>query len=220
MVRLKEKQQAIYLRKNGLSYSQIKDRLNISKSTLSSWLKDYPLTEERIKELKNCEQRVERCRETKKKKKELRLNEFYNQEKLKIFPLNKKEIYLAGFFLYWGEGSKSDLTKLSISNTDPGIIKFFMVWLKECWNIEKKELRVNLHLYKDMDIDKEIDFWSKILEISKQQFDKPYIKESFISNINHKRGFGHGTCNLRLGNARLTERVFMGLKALNDYYIK
>ncbi|MFA5080586.1 MAG: helix-turn-helix domain-containing protein [Candidatus Paceibacterota bacterium] len=220
MSRSLEKQKAICLRKKGLSYSQIKEFLGISKSTLSSWLKDFPLSEERIKELKNSEQKIERCRETKRKKKEARLNDFYNEEKKKILPLSKKELYLAGFFLYWGEGAKNDFTKISISNTDPAVIKFFMSWLEECWNIKKEKSKINLHLYKDMDINKEINFWTEVLEISKLQFDNPYIKDSFSKNINHKKGFGHGTCNLRIGDARLSERVLMGLKVLNDYYIK
>jgi len=220
MSRLLEKQKAISLRKKGLSYSQIKGFLGISKSTLSSWLKDFPLSEERIKELKGSEQKIERCRETKRKKKEARLNDFYNEEKKRILPLSEKELYLAGFFLYWGEGSKNDFTRISISNTDPAVIKFFMSWLEKCWNVKKENLRINLHLYKDMDINKEINFWTEVLEISKLQFDNPYIKDSISKNINHKKGFGHGTCNLKIGDARLSERVLMGLKVLNDYYIK
>jgi orotate phosphoribosyltransferase-like protein len=43
------KQRAIELRQKGYSYSQIKAELGLSKSTLSNWLYDMPLSEERIK---------------------------------------------------------------------------------------------------------------------------------------------------------------------------
>jgi hypothetical protein len=221
MARLKEKQKAIGLRKEGRSYSQIKEILKVGKGTLSAWLKDYPLSEERIRELRDFnEKRIERCRETKRKKKELRLNDFYKQEKSKIFPLNKKELYLAGLFLYWGEGAKTCEARLTISNTDPSIIKFFMFWLEKYWKVPREKLKVQMHFYVDMDIAKEINFWSKELNISKKQFIRPYIKESFIKKINHKRGFGHGTCNLTVGDARLSERVLAGLKVMGEYYIK
>jgi hypothetical protein len=204
-----------------MSYSQIKGILKIGKGTLSAWLKDYPLPEERIRELRDFnEKRIERCRETKRKKKELRLNDFYKQEKFKIFPLNKKELYLAGLFLYWGEGSKTCEARLTISNTDPSIIKFFMFWLEKYWNVPREKLKVQMHFYVDMDIAKEINFWSKELNISKKQFIRPYIKESSIKKINHKRGFGHGTCNLTVGDARLSEKVLAGLKVIGEYYIK
>jgi len=155
------------------------------------------------------------------KKREERLSIFYNQEKLKIFPINKKELYIAGLFLYLGEGGKSLSTKqLLMSNTNPAIIKFFIYWMENLLSVPRSKMSVQLHLYSDMDIDKEIYFWSKTLGIEKSRFIKPYIKESLSTRINHKGTFGHGTCNLRAGNARETERVFMALKAINDYYIK
>lgn len=37
---------------NNLSYSAIRKRLGVPKSTLSGWLNSYPLSKERIKELR------------------------------------------------------------------------------------------------------------------------------------------------------------------------
>ncbi|MDD4531104.1 MAG: helix-turn-helix domain containing protein [Candidatus Pacebacteria bacterium] len=222
MARKKDRETALELRKKGMSYSQIKNTLNLSKSTLSNWLRDYPLSKERIRELRDCnEQRIERYRETMRRKKEARLSIFYNEEKAKILPINKSELYLAGLFLYWGEGSKNQNTKqLLISNTDPAVIKFFIYWLEKSFSVLRNKMCVQLHLYSDMDINREIDFWSKTLGIGKSQFIRPYIKESLSTRINHKGAFGHGTCNLRAGSARDAERVLMGLKAIRDCYIK
>lgn len=218
MARFKDRENALALREKGMSYGQIKKELGISKSTLSGWLKDYPLSKERIKELRDCnEQRIERYRETMRKKREKRLDIFYKQEKAKILPISKREVYLAGLFLYWGEGSKSlSAARLQISNTDPSMIKFFIHWL-ETLEVSKEKMRIQLHLYSDMNIDKEINFWSKELKINKNQFVKPYIKNSLSSDINHKGSFGHGTCNVTLGDARLSEKVLMGLKSVSDY---
>lgn len=218
MARFKDREKALTLRKNGMSYSQIKKELGISKSTLSGWLKDYPLSKKRIEELRDCnEQRIERFRETMRAKREARLSIFYEQEKVKIFPISKRELYLAGLFLYWGEGSKSlSAARLQISNTDPAAVKFFIHWL-EILGVPKVKMRVQLHLYNNMDIGEETDFWVKALKVGKNQFSKPYIKRSFLSRINHKGGFGHGTCNLKIGDARLSERVLMALKVVSDY---
>jgi len=41
---VKLKEEALILRKKGLSYSEIKKRILVSKSTLSSWLHDIKLT--------------------------------------------------------------------------------------------------------------------------------------------------------------------------------
>ena len=60
MARFKGHQKALTLRKQGMSYGQIKKILKISKSTLSDWLKNYPLTEERIRELQKNETVIEK----------------------------------------------------------------------------------------------------------------------------------------------------------------
>ena len=156
MARFRDHEKALALRKEGMSYSQIKKLLKASKSTLSLWLRNYPLSKQRIRELRDWnEQRIERCRETKRKKKEKRLNLFYKEQKRIILPFNKRELFLVGLFLYWGEGSKSELSKLSVSNTDPSIIKFFIAWLIKNLLVPKEKIKIQLHLYNDMDIKKE-----------------------------------------------------------------
>lgn len=221
MARFQDHEKALALREQGMSYSQIKNALKISKSTLSGWLKNYPLSKQRIRELRDCnEQRIERFRETMKKKKNARLKVFYEDQKKLIFPLTKRELYLGGLFLYWGEGTKSHATSLTVSNTDPAVIKFFVKWLIVCLDVPKNKISVQLHLYEDMNIKREIGFWSKTLNIPDAQFTRPYIKKSFLKDINHKGGFGHGTCNVKIGDARLAEKTLMGLKSISDHYLK
>ncbi len=57
MAKIKEREKAIELRKKGMSYSQIREKLGTPKSTLSNWLKDHPLSKERIRELQTSEKR-------------------------------------------------------------------------------------------------------------------------------------------------------------------
>jgi len=218
MARFRDKEKALALRKREMSYSQIKSILGISKSTLSDWLKNYPLSPERIKELSKNERVIERCRETKRKKKEARLNEFYLEEKKKIFPLSERDLFIAGLFLYWGEGSKRLSNAVAVSNTDPSVINFFIDWVLNYLNVPREKIHVCLHLYNDMDIGKEKKYWSKILKLPPNQFSKPYIKASSSIRINQKGGFGHGTCNARVNDARLSEKVLMGIKAVSNQY--
>jgi len=221
MARFLDHQKALALRKEGMSYSQIKNILKIGKGTLSHWLQNYPLSKERIKELRDGGgRRIEKYRETMRQKREARLKIVYDSQKKIILPLNKKELFIAGLFLYWGEGSKSHSTDLRLSNTDPSMIKFFIKWLTTCLQVPKSKLKVQLHLYNDMNIGKEIQFWSITLNIPDTQFIKPYIKNSLLTNINHKGGFGHGTCNIRIGNARLSEKILTTLKVITDTYTK
>lgn len=219
MVKLSEKIQALALRKEGKSYSQIRNVVKVSKSTLSNWLGDYPLSKERIRVLQALsEQRIENFRKTMLRKRELRLTEVYNKEKKKWLPLSRRELFLAGLFLYWGEGTKASRGELVISNTDPRVINFSLYWFTKILKVPKNKIKLLVHLYKDMDVKKELLFWSKLTKITLSQFRKPYIKKTSVKSINYKGAFGHGTCNIRVADTRLREKIIMAIKAMGDYY--
>lgn len=176
MARFKDHEKAIILRKKEMSYNQIKKILKVSKSTLSTWLRDFPLSKERIRELRDHnEQRIENFRKTMRQKRERRLKETYETQKKFILPLKNRELFMFGLGLYWGEGAKFRMDRLSISNTDPALINVFIYWLNKSLGISRKKIRVLLHLYKDMDIKREMRFWSEILRIPLSQFASPYI---------------------------------------------
>ncbi|MFA5349604.1 MAG: helix-turn-helix domain-containing protein, partial [Candidatus Paceibacterota bacterium] len=156
MSRIKDREQAILLRKQGFSYGMIKQIIGVSKSTLSGWLKNYPLSEKRIELLRSHnQQQVERCRETKRRKKEDRLQTTYRNQKRRLLPLTAREFYLCGLFLYWGEGAKTHESTLSISNSDPAIVNFFIKWVTVALKMPREKIKIDLHLYKDMNIEKE-----------------------------------------------------------------
>ena len=209
---------ALILRKQKKSYSQIKSILGVSKSTLSEWLRAYPLTREEINNLRaNSEIRIEKYRQTMRKKREIRLNTYYQFEYKRYLPFTPKELLVAGLFLYWGEGNKADRNTLSINNTDPSLIKFALFWMVKALRIPKNEIHVYIHLYSDMNIKKELSYWSKELSIPLKQFVKPYIKNSKRSEIDQK-GFGHGTCGIRIHDTVIKEHILMALKAISDRY--
>jgi len=218
MARFRDHQQALVLRKQGKSYSQIKKELKVSKSTLSLWLRKYPLSKEQINKLRAwSEIRIEKYRQTMQQKREIRLLNYYKEEKRKWLPLSLKELYLAGLFLYWGEGAKTIRSQVSINNTDPDVLKFSLYWMCAVLKIPKEKIQVYLHLYNDMNMSKEIDFWSKTLNMPKRLFSKPYIKKSKRTDLTQK-GFGHGTCGLRTNNTVMKESILMAIQAIADQY--
>lgn len=216
MTKLKEKRFALQLRNQGKSYSQIKKQINVSKSSLSLWLRNLPLSSNQLRKLRDMNEiRIEKFRQTMRKKREKRLASYYKDEKKKILPLNLRELYIAGLFLYWGEGNKAARQTVSINNTDPSVLRFSLRWMTKSLKIPENKIKVYLHLYKDMDIKKETSFWSKTLKIPRTRFAKPYIKNTKKTDINHK-GYGHGTCGIRVDNTRLKERILMAIKAVSD----
>lgn len=218
MALLEKKSEAIRMRKEGASYSQIKEKLKVSKSSLSLWLHDMPLPEKRLRELRDWNAvRIERFSNTMRDKREARWAEVRKRAAKDIRTLSKREIIIAGLFLYWGEGGKTVTTCTSLSNTDPAMIRFFMCWL-QALGVSKDRFRVHVHLYSDMDIQKELRYWSKTLDLPLSSFRKPYVKTSNRSGLSYPQKFPHGTCNLIYGNRDVSEYVLMALDYIRSEF--
>lgn len=218
MAKLLERRKAIELRRQGKSYSEIKQALSVSKSSLSLWLRNIPLNEKQLSRIKDKKEKaIERFRESMRLKREKRLKNYYEAQKTKWLPISKKEEFIAGLFLYWGEGNKSSRNSISINNTDPAVIKFSLYWLTRCLGVPKEKIKVQLHLYSDMDIEEGLNFWSKELALKKYQFSKPYIKKTNKIDIDQK-GFGYGTCGIMVHDTVLKENILMAMKAFSDCF--
>lgn len=217
MARKKDKNQAIKLRKQGMSYSQIKADLGVNKSTLSLWLRDLPLSEKRLRELRDFnEVRIEKTRETKRRKRDARLSSVLDKVSKDIGTITERELLIAGFFLYWAEGGKTKTYTVTLSNTDPQMIKVYIKWIKLIGgSIDKMYIR--LHLYSDMSEIDEIKYWSKQLCVSNKHFRKSYIKKSKIADLTYVSR-GHGTCNVIVPGRDISEYVLQGLQKIANLY--
>ena len=96
-----EREKAIQLRlEEEWSYGAIARELKVAKSTLSTWLKDLPLSEERMLELRRSgwqkgELKRERFRETMRTKRLLRESEIYEEQLKQFSNLEEQAIFRA-----------------------------------------------------------------------------------------------------------------------------
>lgn len=220
------KAKAIQLRvENNLSYSAILAQIPVAKSTLSGWLKNFPLSKERILALKRegwqkGEVSRERFRETMRLKREAHMKKVYDACLKRLSKIPHDAFFVAGLMLYLGEGSKTNYTKISLANTDPKIVLFFANWLEEFLGIPKHALKAQLHLYPTMDIEKEKDFWKNVLDFNDTQFYKPYISKLTNSSFTYKESFRHGTCSLYFGSVLKKTELTASIQAFVDLYLK
>lgn len=219
MARMQDHAQAIKMRLEGKSYSEIKTELKVSKSTLSYWLRDYPLSPEDLVRLRDKNpRRIESFRATMQKKRDERLKTVYEKVSRDLSLNYKKGLLVSGFFLYWAEGSKTRPYSIMMANTDPAILVFFLEWI-QLLGWKREDVKVRLQLYADMDPDLEVQFWKKRLDLPMSCFRSPYIKKTNRAMINYKGGFGHGTCNIIIDNRDLGEYVHMGITFLRERFV-
>lgn len=222
-MRTELRQKAVDLRiKQQLSYSEIKRRLGVSKSTLSYWLQEYPLTAEKILELRRKgwqkgEASREKYRLTMRKKREgiddtvfKKYRDFFKGK------LTDNLFFVAGLMLYWGEGDKRNKYRLVMANTDPYLLTFFVKWAVRFLQVNREDFRVQLHLYENMDISCEEKFWRNNLNLPLSQFYKTQIRKVSPNTYSYKGSLRHGTCSIFLLGAEQKREVMMAIKAFLD----
>lgn len=170
------KQKAIRLRKNGLSYGEIKKEINVSKSTLSLWLKMVSLTAKQKERLYS--NKILSLTKGPKSQKERRGKEVAkiidDAEKSIKTPLSFDVYRFLGAALYWAEGNKTK--NFAITNSDPNFILFMVRWFEKIFGISTAQLKARLNIYSQQN-DREIKtFWSQLTGIPLKNFSKSFVK--------------------------------------------
>lgn len=203
------KEKAIQLRKKGYSYNKINFVLKIPKSTLSEWFKN----EEFSKLIKinltkisqaNAKDNLKKLALANKTKWEKIHLSYRNKAKEEFLSLVKNRLFITGLVIYWGEGDKRlDNGILRIANTDCLMLKVFIKFLEDIINIPKEKIKLWLLLYPDLNESKCKEYWSKELNISKDQF----IKSQYIIGKEKNRRVSYGVCYVQIYSREIKEKV-------------
>lgn len=171
-----EKVRAIELRKAGLSYREIRERVPVAKATLSLWLREVGLSTPQKQRLtakklaagrrgaeKIHRERLERVART------VAETEAEARERI----LSGDMLWLIGTVLNWGEGAKPKpwraSEKVSLTNMDPQVILVAREWLRSYCAISGLDLWYEIFIHESADIGQAVAFWSGRLGISQEE---------------------------------------------------
>lgn len=180
MTREQLKKQVRTLRREGKTYSEIKNILDISvsKSTLSDWCKNVKLPtwyDEKIKELnsKSFNKARKIAWASNRKKREDFLKSVEDEAMKIVASLDEANLKIILAALYLGEGAKwKGHSGLMLGSSDPGVILLYMVLLDRCYGIGPHELKCRICYRADQNIKKLEVFWSKTTDIPLNNFYK------------------------------------------------
>ncbi len=132
-------------------------------------------------------------------------------------PKNEEDriIESMGIMLYWAEGFKSEGSTVDFANSDPKMIKLFLVFLRNSFTIDESKLRIYLYCYSNQDVSELIKYWSALCNIPQDQFSQPYIRKDF--NPLQKRVMKHGLIHVRYNDKRLLSEI---KKMIECYSVK
>ena len=211
-MKLDEREKAIKLRKRGLTYADIRQRLKVSKSSLSLWLRKVPYvpTEKTLQKRRIASIRSGQILRQRKMR---RITQIKSAAKEEIANIKSNDLKLLGVMAYWTEGSKTQDSLVKFTNSNPEFIKFVLKWLREVCGIPEEKLRVHLRIHSDLDRRKVELFWSNISGIPLSRFNKTTFK---ISGSNGKRynKLKHGIASIKVCDTNLFYRIMGWIEGL------
>jgi hypothetical protein len=207
------KAEAAVLRKQGLSYGEIRSKLMVSKGTLSLWLKTVKLTSEQRQRLYTKQTlALNTGPQSQKNRRQREIDGIIKLAKAEIkFPISLASYRLFGAALYWAEGSKNQM--FNITNSDPNLILFWVRWLSKIFKLPAKELKARLNIYPQQNETQLKKFWSDLTGIPLKNFGKSYVKP--VSKNFKKNNLYYGT--IRIEAPKSTDfryRVYGWLKVV------
>ena len=208
IMKFEEKIKAIYMRKLGKSYGEIRKKIKISKSTLSLWLRDIQLKPEQEKRIyvEIRQKNAYRLAKDNQQKKIKITEKILAEAKKEVKYLFKDPLFLSGLMLYWAEGDKAEKWEMvKFSNSDPMMIKVIMRWFREVCKVPEGKFRIGVHMH-SLHCRKNIEkYWSEITGVPLSQFYKTQIKATSLRQRKNK--LYDGTCSVVVGNKNLFRKI-------------
>lgn len=183
-------------RKRGLSVPELSKMFEVSKSTVLRYVKGIEILSEyrqRWLDRRNASQIISERQQVLAK----------NKASWLMGKLNDQSLVLIASALYWAEGAKKDF---SLTNSDPEMIRVFVLILKKIFNIKNEEIKISIRLYEDLNREEAINFWSGVVGIN--------LHNNVSINIlsGKKKGkLKYGMCRVRVKKAGLLLKTIFAI---------
>jgi transposase-like protein len=165
--KVKEQEAARALRAEGHTLADIAQKLGVSKSSVSLWVRGVPFTPSPRR------YGPQRRRQPLRERRLREVEQLNRQGKTRIGKLSDEAFFIAGLALYAGEGAKGD-GLVKFSNSDPEMVRFFCAWFRRFFAVDESRLRCSVYLHQGLDLGSTEAFWSELTRIPKAQFGKAY----------------------------------------------
>ena len=213
--KITEQNQAIQLRRAGISIREIARRLKISSSSASIWCKNVKLTVKQRALLASKSQNIELLQYYARKR---HLDKITSQETIfkkasqDISQIDIKQLFITGIALYWAEGSKKDF---GLSNTDPKLVRVFVDGLRRLFGLTNDDFTISIRIYEDLDRKNCLRFWSRVTRV-------PLGSRTSVNVLTgSKHGkLQYGMCRIRIKKGGLyLKEVFSMIEAIDQIIV-
>jgi hypothetical protein len=134
----------------------------------------------------------------------------------KIFHVDKESfLFGLGLGLYWGEGTKKNLGQVRLGNTDPYLVRAFLLFLRKSYGIDDNKLHFAIQIFTDMNQKREERFWREFLDVGAKQFYKTISTRSGSVGTYREKS-KHGVLTIYFGNKKLRDILIDEIEKLKE----
>ena len=179
----------LYTKKN-LSMMQISKQLGCSHHKVAYWMGEYKIKRRSISDALY-----------------IKCNPGGDPFKIKDPETNKELILFGlGVGLYWGEGNKAHKNAVRIGNSDPELLKLYILFLTKLCGVKREALKFDLQIFSNINAISALRYWTKELNVKADQFFKPRVTISGSIGTYMKKS-RYGVVTIYLGNTKLRNIV-------------
>jgi len=221
--KLELKMEAQKLRSQGLSIKNIENKLGVSRSSVSIWVRKVKLSKEQINKL-YADKKTGSLRgnyiasRNKIEKTKGLIEKSISDGRKEVGKLSLRDKFIAGIALYFAEGTKSS-GNVSFSNSDPRAISFMADWFRKMCKVPEDKFRCYLYIHDDLDEQKAKKFWSNLIGVPLEQFKKSYIVKNNTGRLRKVKHI-YGVLNLTISDANLSRKIAGWMLALLENNFK
>ncbi len=213
-----EKDEAVKLRKNGSSYSEILNKVKVSRSTLSEWLRNIKISSVQVDRLRSKNAQARKLGSIAlRNNRIIKSKNIINKSKLEISCLDINSLRVIGTTLYWAEGSKQNehepSKELIFTNSDPKMLKLYLLWLRRCLLVKKDNIKFEIYIHETYNkTPSELSkYWAGVTKFEIDKLQKIYLKKNKVSSYRKNRGDNyHGVLRITVRRSTDLNRKVMG----------
>jgi len=212
----------IRLRKAGHTYREILAKVPVSKSSISLWLQEMPLTDTEKSILKHRRDdgisrgRI-RAAAALHKRREERDSALLETAKKEYSKHRENPLFHTGISLYWAEGSKRS-NSFCFVNSDTDMVSVMLDWMKNFLNLDKKDVRARLYIHKPYAHEDCEGYWSRVTGIPIENFRRTIYKPTGLM-VKKRPGY-KGCLRIEAGGVVALRKYLFWLNMMLDDYRK
>ncbi len=220
-MKTRERKLARALRRDeGASVMEIARRVGVSKSSVSLWVRDIPLTESQVAALRDRNPAYNGQRlgaQTRVAQGRARRRAYQEAGRARVQAGDEQ--FIRACLLYWGEGAKSRHS-LSFANSDVEMVRVWMNLLRTSLQAAEERIRITCYLYADhTEVQTGIeDFWLRVTGLSRSNMCRSMVNNySRSSRRKRDRMLRYGTLKVVVHDTRLIQMILGGIQEIGGF---